>query len=58
MIQFPEILMLESLNEMLKNDGGDGLNHSHFSLEGSQADTDLSLSSLPFTPKPAPNTYS
>lgn len=58
MIQFPKILMLESLNKMLKNNGGDRLNHSHFSLERSQADTDLSLNLLLFTSKPTPNTYS
>lgn len=55
-IQFPEILMLKSLNEVLENDGVNGLDHSHSSLQRSQADTDSPLNSLLSTPEPAPYT--
>lgn len=57
-IQFPEIPMLESLNEALENNGGDRLDHSHSLLQRSQADMDSPLSLLPSTLEPAPNTSS
>lgn len=56
-IQFSEIPILKSLNEALKNDDGDGLDHSHFSLQKSQANTNSPLNSLLSTLKPAPNTF-
>ncbi len=56
-IQFLEIFILKSLNEVLENDGDNGLDHSYSPLEKFQVDIDLSLNSLPFTPEPASNTF-
>lgn len=57
MIQFPEIPMLESLNEVLEKNGGNRLNHFHSSLQRSQVNTNSPLSSLFSTSKPTLNTF-
>lgn len=55
-IQFPEILILKSLNKVLENDSVNGLDHFHSSLQRSQVNTDSPLNSLLSIPKPTPYT--
>lgn len=57
-IQFSEIPTLEFLNEVLENDGSNGLDHSYSTLQKSQTDMDSPLSSLSSTPELVPNTSS
>lgn len=54
-IRFPKDITLESLNQALENDGGDGLDHFHVPLQGSQANIDSPLSSLASIPEPIPS---
>lgn len=57
-IQLPKILIPESLNDTLENDGGDKQYHSYSLLQKSQVDTDLSSNSLLSTSELIPNTFS
>lgn len=55
-VYFPFEMTMNSLNETLENDGGEGIDHLHTPLNISRRNTSSPLSSLASTPKPVPNT--